>query len=192
MRAFALPALMVLLASGPAVAQDWIEYSNPTFGFSINFPHEPKSERIEYKNFYGKTVSARVFSAERGTGRYVMTVVNFSAEPTDSLTAVSHAAEAVRAKGTVTYSAFHHLDGIPGQVISVTQADGRLVQAGIYFLDQRLYIAEGSVGKGSPAPSHFQQSIIITDSEGEKVDLSDNFRPPRALGGAAPTAAPAP
>jgi len=187
MRAFILPALTVLLAASPAAAQDWIEYSNRTFGFSINFPGEPKSERVEYKNFYGKTVPARVFSAERGNGRYVMTVVNFGGEPTDSLTAVSHAADAIRAEGNVTYYAFHQLDGIPGQVVSVTQADGRLVQAGIYFLDQRLYIAEGSVAAGSPAPSHFQQSLIITDGEGEKIDLSDNYRPARA-----PAAAPAP
>ena len=56
-------------------------------------------------------------------------------------------------------------------MISVTQSDGRLVQASIYFIDQRLYIAEGSVAAGNPAPSQFNQSILIVDPEGDPIIL---------------------
>ena len=112
---------------------------------------------------------ARVYSAERGSGRYSLTVVYFSGAPTDSHTAVSYAAEAIRDKGDVTYFAFDSLDGIPGQMISATQSDGRLIQASVYFVDQRLYIAEGSVAAGSAAPSQFHQSIRIVDPEGNPI-----------------------
>ena len=170
-----IAAFAMLLVSRSAQAQSWIEYRSLAWGFSINFPHEPRSELIEYRTYYEKTVPARVFSAERGTGRYALTAVSFSGDLTDSLTAVSHAAEAIRAKGQPTYYAFANLDGIPGMLVSVTQPDGRIIQAGIYFADQRLYIAEGSVAAGNPAPSQFQQSISINDPEGNRFVLDDIY-----------------
>ena len=81
-------------------------------------------------------------------------------------------------KGQLTYYAFHNLDGIPGQVISVTDPDGRLIQACVYFVDQRLYIAEGSVAAGYPPPSHFQQSISIVDPSGRRIILDDDVEFP--------------
>ena len=66
-----------LLLSGSAHAQEWINYEDRAWGFSINFPHEPKMEQIGYKTFFGQTVPARVYSAERGSGRYSLTVVYF-------------------------------------------------------------------------------------------------------------------
>lgn len=163
-----------LLLPGSAHAQEWIDFEDRAWGFSINFPHEPKMEQIDYKTFFGQTVPARVYSAERGSGRYSLTVVYFSGAPTDSHTAVSYAAEAIRDKGEVTYFAFDSLDGIPGQMISATQSDGRLIQASVYFVDQRLYIAEGSVAAGSAAPSQFHQSIRIVDPEGNPIVLEPN------------------
>src|SRR5918996_285553 len=158
-----------LLLSESAHAQEWINYEDRAWGFSINFPHEPKMQQINYTTFFGQTVPARVYSAERGTGRYSLTVVYFSGVPTDSHTAVSYAAEAIRDKGEVTYFAFDSLDGIPGQMISTTQSDGRLIQASVYFVDQRLYIAEGSVAAGSAAPAQFHQSIRIVDPGGNPI-----------------------
>ena len=166
-----ISVVAVLLLSGSAHAQQWIDYEDRAWGFSINFPHEPTTERIDYTTFFNDTVPARVYSAERGTGRYSLTVVYFSGVPTDSHTAISHAAEAIRAKGEVTYFAFDSLDGIPGQMISATQSDGRIVQASVYFVDQRLYIAEGSVAAGDPAPSQFNQSIRIVGPEGNPIVL---------------------
>jgi len=171
-------AAIALSFSVPAMAQQWVEFRSEAWGFAINFPHEPRSEKIEYTDHYDQKVPARVFSAERATGRYTMTAVSFAGSPTDSLTAVAFAAEAIRAKGTPTYYAFHDLDGIPGLVLSVTQTDGRRIQAGVYFLDQRLYIAEGSVAAGNPAPSHFQQSVNFFGPEGDRTVLDDTYDAP--------------
>ena len=166
-------AVAGLFLSTPARAQDWIEFQDRAWGVAINFPHDPAAEDIEYMSFYERAVPGRVYTAERGTGRYTLTVASFSSDPIDSLTAVSHAAKAIRAKGQVTYYEFHELDGIPGQMISVTQPDGRLIQACVYFVDQRLYIAEGSVAAGNPAPSHFQQSINIFGPSGRRIVLDN-------------------
>jgi hypothetical protein len=172
---FVIPSSLVaaLFFSGSAHAQEWINYEDRAWGFSINFPHEPTMERIDYKTFFGQIVPARVHSAERESGRYSLTVVNFAGAPTDAHTAVSYAAEAIRDKGKA-YFAFDSLDGIPGQMITTTQSDGRLIQAGVYFVDQRLYIAEGSVGADSAAPAQFHQSIRIVDPEGRPIVLEPN------------------
>ena len=166
---------VALLISRSANAQQWIEFEDRIWGFSINFPHEPEAEDFEYTTYYGRTVPARRYTAEEGTGRYSLTAVSFSSDPSDSLTAVMHASEIIRAKGEATYYAFHNLDGIPGMVISVTEPDGRLNQTCIYFVDQRLYIAEGSVAAGNPPPSNFQQTIYINDPAGRQIILDDDL-----------------
>lgn len=168
-RLFLVSSALILWA--PAEAQQWIHFEDRLWGFSVNFPHEPLSERIDYTTYFGETVPARRYTAERGNARYTFTVVYFSQAPTDSHTAISFAAEAIRDKGTPGYYAYDSLDGIPGQMVSVTQPDGRVTQASIYFVDQRLYIAEASVAAGDPAPSQFVQSILIIDPEGEQITL---------------------
>jgi hypothetical protein len=163
------------LLSVSAQAQSWIDFRSDAWGVSINFPHEPRSEKIEYTTYWGTKVPGRVFSADRGTGRYALTVVSFSGEPEDAHTAIAHAAEAILAKGQQTYYAYANLDGIPGQLVHVTQADGRKIQASIYFVDQKLYIAEGSIGPNNPAPSQFAQSINIFGPEGDRIILDDAY-----------------
>ena len=168
-------AAVALFVSSSATAQQWIEFEDRIWGVSINFPHEPEAEDFEYMTYYGRTVPARRYTATEGTGRYSLTNVSFSGDPSDTLTAVMHAAEALRAKGEVTYYAFHNLDGIPGMVISVTEPDGRLMQASVYFVDQRLHIAEGSVAAGNPPPSNFQQTISMFDPTGRTIILDDDL-----------------
>ena len=166
-------AAFVATAIGPgtAQAQQWIEYVNRDLRFSINFPHQPREEEIAYTTRYDATVPAYVFSAEQNTGRYVITVVDYSGQPTDTHTAISHAVQVLREKGEVTYDAFANLDGIPGQQLSLTGPDRRLVQAIVYMFADMLYIAEGSVAAGNPAPSQFQQTISIIDAQGNRIVL---------------------
>lgn len=166
-----LLGLSALMPLAPAQPQQWLQFEDRLWGFSINFPHEPIAERIDYATYFGQTVPARRYRAETGTARYTLTAVYFAQAPIDAHTAISFAAEAIRDKGTPTYYAFDSLDGIPGQMVSVTEPDGRLIQASVYFVDQRLYIIEGNVAADDPAPSQFVQSIVIIDPEGEQITL---------------------
>ena len=61
---------MLFSISARAQQQQWIEYEDRVWGFSINFPQEPITEQAEYMTFFGKTVPARTYSVEDGTGRY--------------------------------------------------------------------------------------------------------------------------
>ena len=166
-------AIAVLFASGTAQAQNWIEFQDRAWGVGINFPHEPIGEDIEYTTSEERTVPGRRYTAETETGRYSLTAVTFSGDPTDSLTAVSFATAAIRAKGVPTYDNYHALDGVPGWMMSVTEHDGRLLQAFVLFIDQRLYIAEGSVAPGTPPPSNFQQSITVIYPTGDRIQLNN-------------------
>lgn len=165
--------IVMLFASGTARAQNWIEFQDRAWGVGINFPHEPMMEDFEYTTSEERTVPGRVYTAETENGRYSLTAASFSGDPTDSLTAVSFAAAAMRAKGVPTYDGYHALDGVPGWMMSVTDPEGRLIQAFILFIDQRLYIAEGSVAAGNPPPSNFQQSITVIDPAGTRIQLNN-------------------
>ena len=98
-----IPAAMALLLSGSVHAQQWIEYEDRDWGFSINFPHEPTTEQTDYTTYFDDTVPARVYTADSGAGRYSLTVVDFLDVLTDSHIAGSYAAEAIRDKGEVTW-----------------------------------------------------------------------------------------
>lgn len=168
---FLVFAFAVMFASTTAQAQDWIDFVDHQWGVGINFPQEPTVEDFEYTNFRERMVPARRFTVETETGRYELTAISFTDDPTDSLTAVSQAIKPIRAKGTPTYDDYINLDGVPGWMISLTQADGSLVQACAYFINQRLYIAEGTVPAGNPPPSNFQQSIQMYDASGKRIDF---------------------
>ena len=73
-----VPAAFVLFVSGPAFAQDWIEYTSKADFFTVNFPSEPKVQETTYRSEYGYDLPARVYSAEAGQSRYSATVVDYS------------------------------------------------------------------------------------------------------------------
>ncbi|HVH28231.1 MAG TPA: DUF6152 family protein [Vicinamibacterales bacterium] len=70
-----LPAAFMLFVSGPAFAQDWIEYTSTADFFTVNFPSEPKVEETTYRSEYGYDLPARVYRAEAGQSRYSATIV---------------------------------------------------------------------------------------------------------------------
>lgn len=68
---------LVLSVAGPAFAQEWIEFVSPEDGFEVAFPEEPEVRDTTYTSEYGYTLPARIYTAERGEGRYSMTVVDY-------------------------------------------------------------------------------------------------------------------
>ncbi len=82
---------------------------------------------------------------------------------------VAFAATALRQRGEVTYDAYDRLNLIPGQLLQVTEPNGRRIFAGIYVYDRRLYIMEASVPEGAPPPAIFRTSFAILDNEGTSI-----------------------
>jgi hypothetical protein len=67
-----------LVLSGPAFAQDWIDYASRADFFSVNFPGKPKVQDIRYTSEYEAIFPARVHSYEEGPNRYSVTVVDYT------------------------------------------------------------------------------------------------------------------
>ena len=78
MRLRSLVALLVLSASSPAVAQDWIEFASREDRFTCNFPGQPNVTETTYRSQFGADLPARLYRAQLGPSRYPITVADFS------------------------------------------------------------------------------------------------------------------
>ena len=71
-------AALVLCMSGPAFAQEWVEFSNLEGRFTCIFPTPPKVTETTWTSEYGAILPARVYSSTQGQSRYSVTVVDYS------------------------------------------------------------------------------------------------------------------
>ena len=62
-------ALAVLFASA-ALADDWKEYENRDYSFTIHFPVDPTVEAATYQAADGRSFPAHVFSIKQDTGTF--------------------------------------------------------------------------------------------------------------------------
>jgi hypothetical protein len=67
--------ILALFFAGSAPAEDWKEYGNAEYSFTIHFPVDPNLEATTYRTSDGRSFTAHTFSAERGTGVFKVTVV---------------------------------------------------------------------------------------------------------------------
>jgi hypothetical protein len=70
--------MMAVMVARQASAQEWIEYQNKDDGFKVVFPYEPKISDTVWVTEQGYVLPARVYSAETSSGRYSMTVVDYT------------------------------------------------------------------------------------------------------------------
>ena len=70
-------AATIVLASGPASAQDWTEFVSKEDRFTTNFPGAPVVKESTYRSQFGADLPARVYSATRGASRFSVTVVDY-------------------------------------------------------------------------------------------------------------------
>ena len=75
---FVLASVMSAMVVSSASAQEWIEYQNKDDGFKVVFPYEPKITDTVWVTEQGYVLPARVYSAETNSGRYSMTVVDYT------------------------------------------------------------------------------------------------------------------
>ena len=208
MRRIALiAAALSLVISGPAFAQEWIEYASQPDFFTVNFPSQPKVQEITYTTEYRITLPARVYSSADGPNRYSVTVVDYTGA------AKIHAEQNAKCKATdaypdicgdrsrgdlrgaivwatsqllqrdakMTFYAYYNLDLVEGHQLQLTNSDGSRTFAAIHMHENRLYILEGTVPKGAPQPALFQQSLGFIDKEGKRIRYStiySNAYPP--------------
>ena len=193
------PLALGLALPGAACAQGWIKYVNEEDQFIVNFPREPELLEVDYITESGATIPSRIHSVENGNSRYAITVVDYTVVEeahvarcrrleveTDRVSpnqcsgrghlrdvdgSVAFEAWNIRRRssGEITYDAFGRVDGVPGHQIQILHPDESRSFIGIYMLDRRLYVLEGTVPGDSPPPGLFQQSLGMLDEMGRRV-----------------------
>jgi hypothetical protein len=61
---------VALFFTGAALADDWREYENQDYSFTIHFPVDPTVETTTYQAADGRSFPAHVFSAKEDTGTF--------------------------------------------------------------------------------------------------------------------------
>ncbi len=192
MRLIPLVPALILLMSGPSIAQDWVEYASRADMFTVNFPSQPKVQDITYRTEFGLMLPGHVHSSEDGRSRYSVTVIDYAnvqtihAERVKGCTgypdtcgnpyvaelrgAMDYAAWSfIKRDAKVTYFAYGNTDRIEGRRIQLTNADRSQSFVAIHMHENRLYILEGTVPAGAPPPGLFQQSLGFLDKDGKRV-----------------------
>ena len=146
-------AALLLSLSVPASAQEWTQYVSKEDRFTGNFPGQPTVTQTTYSSQYDAELPARVYSARRGNGRYSMTVVDYGPWRLDFHGAIVYATwRFLQRDAKVTELAWNTTGSVGGNQIHLTNRDGSRTMAAVYMHTQKLYIIEGTVPKGEPAP----------------------------------------
>lgn len=191
-------AAFAVFASTSSSAQGltWAEYVSRQDFFSVSFPGEPSVQELNYPTEYRITLPARVYSYEDGSNRYSVTVVNYADAvkihqarvescqvaggdgdicqddgPEEMRGAIVYASWNImkRDGATVNHYAHYNSDRVEGHAIRLTNADESRTSAVVHMHEDRLYILEGTVPRGAPAPGLFQISLRFLDSEFKPV-----------------------
>jgi hypothetical protein len=168
------PAVAALFISGAACAQSWDVYSNQENFFSVNFPGAPTVTQAPYKTLKGAQLTARVFTVavppgSRLTGTYTVTVVDYANAKDEIKTAVEHASDAIRAKGTVKYDAIENLDLHATRRLTVETPTDRILAEILFAENNRLYISQAETSLKSTPPAQFQASLQVLDDKGARI-----------------------
>ena len=184
-------ALILMLLSTNAHAQEWVDFTSREDRFTVNMPGQPKVEAIQWPSEYGLVFPGRVYTAMRGAEKYTITAIDYSdaekryAEKPhppsfrqaeywmmDIQGSIQYAATKLyRMKPgvKVTHDAWHYIDLVEGHQLNLTNADGTRTFVGIYLHENRLYILDGTVPANGPEPGLFTQSLSFLDAEGKRV-----------------------
>jgi len=184
------PIALLALVLLPGAALAWIEYTDQSQFFSINFPREPEVRDFDYISEYGAALPARVYSVQDGASLHALTVVDFNVEESrygtiddktddtnlttmwiyDQRGAIAYEAAKIRQRASeILYDGWHHIDRVEGINLVTVNPDGSNTYAGLYLHARRLYILEATVPTDAPPQGLFQQSLAFLDAEGKQI-----------------------
>src|ERR1700729_3754238 len=64
---------LTLFFAGAALADEWKEYGNRDYGFTVHFPGDPTTETATYKVADGRSFPVHVFLVKQETGVFKVT-----------------------------------------------------------------------------------------------------------------------
>jgi hypothetical protein len=159
--AFALAAFATV---GPAAAQNWQEYSYPTYAFTIVFPADPRVQTTTYRLADGRSVEAHVYSARQNDSVFTVTVAELGNSGLNESAVIDHAIKMLSEGGQVKINIPHRVYQVYGRQLSITGTDGSHSTVALFDFNGRLYQVEGkTLPGGNPLDMlRFQQSLVFT------------------------------
>jgi hypothetical protein len=172
MRRIAL-LLAVLVASVPAAAQGWTEYSYPSYSFTVSFPADPRIETSIYQAADGRSAQAQVYSVTQDDAVFKMTVVDLSDAAMEESAVIDHAIKTLSQGGEIKVDIPARINRVYGRQLSIVGAAGSRSSVAVFYHKGRLYQIEGKALAGNEAASYairFQQSLVFTGGESNRPD----------------------
>jgi hypothetical protein len=157
-------ALAAFVASGPAAAQSWQEYSYPAYSFTVAFPADPQIETTTYQLADGRSVEAHVYSVRQNDSMFKMTVAELANTGLEESAVIDHAIKTMSEGGELKINIPHRIYQVYGRQLSILGADGSRSTAAVFYHNGRLYLIEGRALRGGSAIDtiRFQQSLVFT------------------------------
>jgi hypothetical protein len=155
------------VASGPAVAQNWQEYSYPDYSFTVAFPADPQIETTTYQVADNRQVQAHVYSVRQNNIVFKVTVAELANTGLNESAVIDHAIKTLSQGGEVKFNIPHRIYKVYGRQFSTLGADGSRSTVAVFDYNGRLYQIEAKAlsGGGDTAADtlRFQQSLVFTD-----------------------------
>jgi hypothetical protein len=149
-----------------ALADDWKDYENRDYAFTIHFPGDPTVETATYKAADGRSFPAHIFSSKQDTGTFKVTVVDMPGRQTGSDAAVmKEAIGAVVGGGTIKFDIPHRVRAsMAGSSASPEQTVTRSYVALIHRNNRLSRSRDAFVagGQAEVEAMRFQQSLDLT------------------------------
>ena len=156
-------AAAAFVASTPAVAQSWEEYSYPEYAISVAFPATPQIESTTYQIADGRSVPARVYSVRRDKGEFKMTVADLANAGLGEKAVIDHAIKALSQDAAVKVNVPARIYRVYGRQLTIDGADGSRSMVAIFALMGRLFQIQAKAPPGGNEfeLTRFQQSLVF-------------------------------
>src|ERR1700730_7509801 len=116
--------LAAFVASSPAAAQSWEEYSYPDYAFTVAFPAAPQVETTTYQVADNRSVPAHVYTVRQNNSVFKVTVADLANTGLAESAVIDHAIRALSAGGEVKFDIPHRIYKVYGRQLSVLGAYG--------------------------------------------------------------------
>src|SRR5713101_6286846 len=158
--------LAALACGGPAVAQNWQEYSYPDQFFTVAFPADPQIETTTYQVADDRSVEAHVYSVYQDAAVFKVTVAEVADASLEESAVIDHAIKTLSEGGEVKVNIPHRVNRVYGRQLSIVGPDGIRSMVAVFDYNGRLYQIEGKAlptGNNATADAiRFVQSLIFT------------------------------
>jgi hypothetical protein len=136
------------VASGPATAQSWEEYSYPRYAFAVTFPAKPQVEQTTSQVVDDRLVPAQVYSVRQGDLMFKMTVAELAGTNLEESAIIGHAIKTLSQGATVRLNIPARIYQVYGRQLTVEGADSSRSMVQLFDYKDRFYQIEAKALPG--------------------------------------------